>query len=125
MKFKTLMIIKAMVCITLGILILLVPKFFYGLFGLVLPGNSIFPTLEYGASLMGNAMLTGFARNVEESKIRHAITLGMTVYNAIGFIATLIFVIIGGINYLGWGPVGINLFFSLAFGYYYIKPPKP
>jgi len=125
MKFKTLMIIKAVVCISLGIPILVVPKFFYSLFGMILPGNSIYPALEYGASLIGNFLLTWFARNAEESKARRAIILGMTVYNTIGFLVTLIFVIIGGMNYLGWGPVAIYLFFAIGFGYFLVKPPKP
>lgn len=38
MKFKTLMIIKAVVCLSLGIPILFFPEFLYGLFGYSLNG---------------------------------------------------------------------------------------
>ncbi len=124
MKFKTLMIIKAIVCLVLGVPILLVPKFFYGLFGADLDAAGVYPAWEYGASLLGNFLLTWFGRHVTDTKARRAITLGMTVYNGIGFVVTLIAVLSGTLNLLGWGPVLIYLFFALGFGYFLIKPAK-
>ena len=125
MKFKTLMIIKAAVCLFLGIPILLVPKFFYSIFGVSLNDAGVYPAWEYGASLLGNFLLTWFARDAEESIARRALILGMTVYNAIGFIVTLIAVLSGMMNALGWGPVVIYLFFAVGFGSFLIKKPKP
>jgi len=125
MKFKTLMVIKAVVCLVLGIFILVTPKFFYGLFGITLEGASIFPAWEYGASLIGNFLLTWFARYARESKGRRAIIKGMTFYNALGFVATLIAVLSGWTNALAWGPVALYLFFAVGFAYFWVKPPKP
>jgi hypothetical protein len=84
MKLKTIMIIKAIVCITLGIPILLAPKFAYSLFGLALTPEGMFVAREYGASLIGNFLLTWFARDVQDPLSRRAILLGMTFYNGIG-----------------------------------------
>lgn len=67
MKFKTLMMIKAAVCLVLGLPILLVPEFFYGLFGASLAAGGLFAAREYGASLMGNLMVTWFGRNAGQS----------------------------------------------------------
>jgi hypothetical protein len=125
MKFKTLMTIKAAVCIVLGIPILLMPKFFYGVFGVTLDAAGVFPAWEYGASLMGNAMVTWYARYAKESKGRRAIIKGMTVYNGIGFIVTVIAILNGTMNTLGWLAAVIYLFFALGFGYFWIKPPSP
>ncbi len=125
MKFKTLMIIKAVVCIGLGIPILIVPKFFYSLFGVSLDSAGVIPAWEYGASLMGNFFLTWFARKSEESIARRALIVGMTVYNTIGFVVMLIAVINGSANLLGWSAVALYLFFALGFGFFLIKPPKP
>lgn len=125
MKFKTLMFIKAIVCLVLGVPILLVPKFFYGLFGVNLDAAGVYPAWEYGASLIGNFLLTWFGRYATDTNARHAIVLGMTVYNGIGFVVTLIAVLSGMLNFLGWGPVAIYLFFAIGFGYFLIKPPKP
>lgn len=125
MKFKTLMSIKAFVCVILGIPILLVPRIFYGVFGVTLDAAGVFPAWEYGASLMGNALLTWYGRHARESTGRRAIIKGMTVYNSIGFIVTLIAILQGVMNPLGWVAVAIYLFFALGFGYFWLKPPTP
>jgi len=125
MKFKTLMIIKAVVCISLGLPILLVPKFFYGIFGLTLAAGGIFAAREYGASLIGNFLLTWIARNAHESDSRRGIIWALCVYDAIGFVATLVFALSGVPNALIWLPVVLYLFLAIAYGYFLIKPPKP
>ncbi len=125
MKFKTLMIIKAVVCIGLGIPILLAPKLFYGLFGVTLDAAGLYPAREYGASLLGNFLLTWFGRHARDTKARHALIMGMTVYNAIGFIITLVALLTGVMNAIGWVAAVIYLFFALGFGYFWLKPPTP
>ena len=89
MKLKTLLIIKAIVCLCLGIPILLVPGFTYSIFGATLAAGGIFAAREYGASMIGNLMLTWFARNSQESDARWAIVLALFVYDALGFVVTL------------------------------------
>lgn len=125
MKFKTLMIIKAIVCLVLGLAILIVPKFLYGIFGIAISGAGIYPAWEYGASLIGNFLLTWFARYARESKGRRAIIKGMTFYNGLGFVATLYAVLSGWMNPLGWLVVALYLFFAIGFGYFWAKPPVP
>ena len=125
MKFATLMIIKAVVCLVLGALILIVPGFVYTLFGTTLTPGGIFAAREYGASLIGNLMVAWFARNAQESAARRAIILGLCVYDAIGVLVTLIAQLSGTLNVLGWAVVAIYLFFAVGFGYFYVKSPKP
>jgi hypothetical protein len=125
MSFKLLMIIKAIVCLSLGAIILVVPEFLYSIFGTTLSAGGVFAAREYGASLFGNMLVTWFARNAPASAARKAIILGLFVYDAIGFIVTLIAVIAGVLNPLGWLVVALYLFFAVGFGYYYLKPPKP
>lgn len=121
MKFKTLMIIKALVCLVLGLPILIVPVFLYSLFGAELNPGGVFAAREYGASLIGNLMLTWVAREADESKARRAIILGLTVYDAIGFVVTLIALLSGVLGPLGWFAAAIYLFFTLGFGYFLLK----
>ena len=125
MKFKTLMIIKAIVCISLGLPILLVPKFFYGIFGVSLAAGGIFAAREYGASLIGNFLLTWIGRNAHDSDARRGIIWALTVYDAIGFVATLVFALSGVSNLLIWMPVGLYLVLAIGFGYFLVKPPQP
>jgi hypothetical protein len=124
MKLKTLLIIKAVVCLCLGIPILFVPDFVYSIFGATLAAGGVFAAREYGASMLGILMLTWFARNSEESKARWAIVLGLFVYDAIGVVISLIAVISGTLNPLGWLVVALYLFLALGFGYFLIPKGK-
>jgi hypothetical protein len=124
MKLKTLLIIKAVVCLCLGLPILLVPEFIYSIFGVALGAGGIFAAREYGASLMGNLMLTWFSQNSPESETRWAIILALCVYDAIGFLVTLIAIISGALNPLAWLIVLVYLFFTLGFGYFLLLKEK-
>ena len=125
MKLKTLQIIKAIVCLCLGVPILLVPNFIYSIFGATLAAGGVFAAREYGASLMGNLMLTWFARNSQESDARWAIILALFVYDAIGVIVTLVAILSGALNPLAWLVVALYLFLALGFGYFLLPKRKP
>lgn len=124
MKFQTLMIIKSAVCLFLGVPILLAPVFLYSLFGAALTAAGVFAAREYGASLIGNMLLTWFARKAPESEARRAIVLGLCVYDAIGVVITLVAQIAGVLGPLGWAAVLIYLFFALGFGYFLLPQHK-
>jgi hypothetical protein len=124
MKFQTLMIIKAVVCLALGVPILLAPIFLYSLFGASLNPGGVFAAREYGASLIGNLMLTWFARNAVESEARRAIALALCVYDAIGFVITLMAIFAGALGLLGWFAAAIYLFFAVGFGYFLMPQKK-
>jgi len=125
MKLKTLLIIKAAVCLCFGIPILLVPNFIYSIFGAVLAAGGVFAAREYGASLIGNLMLTWFARNSGESDARWAIILALCVYDAIGAVITLIAIFSGALNALAWLIVVLYLFLASGFGYFLLTQKKP
>jgi hypothetical protein len=124
MTFRTVMVIKAVVCLGLGVPILLVPVFLYSLFGVSLDPGGVFAAREYGASLIGNLMLTWFARNAIESEARRAIALGLCVYDAIGFVVTLMAQFAGVLGPLGWFAAAIYLFFAIGFGWFLVPRKK-
>jgi hypothetical protein len=125
MKFKTLMIIKSAVCLVLGLPILLIPALFYSLFGVTLGAGGEITAREYGASMMGNLVLTWFARNATSSDARRAIILDLFLYDLVGFVVILIAQLSGLLNPLGWLAVLLYLFLAIGFGYFLIKPPQP
>ena len=98
MKLKGLMIIKALVCLVMGVPILAVPIFFYSLFGIKIDAAGALVGREYGASLIGNLLVTWFARNAVDSDARRAIILGLCVYDLIGFIFFLVAQLAGMMN---------------------------
>jgi len=123
MNLKTLMIIKAVICLTFGLLLLLFPGFTYSLFGASLNDAGIFAAREYGAALMGSLCLTWYARSAAESQSRRAIILDLFVYDAIGVVISLLALYQGLFNPLGWGLVAIYLFFAVGYGYFWFKKP--
>jgi hypothetical protein len=123
MKFKDLMVIKAIVCLAFGILLLAVPDRLLSIFGATLSDGGIFTAREYGSALFGNLFICWFAKDAAESDARKAIILGLFVYDLIAFIMTLLTVISGVLNPLGWSIVFIYLFFTVGFGYFIINPP--
>ena len=124
MKLRTLMIIKAVVCLSLGVPILLAPVFLYSLFGASLNPGGVFAAREYGASLIGNLLLTWFAKDAIESEPRRAIALALCVYDAIGFVVTLMAQLTGVLGPLGWFAAAIYLFFAIGFGYFLMPQKK-
>jgi len=124
MKFATLMVIKAVVCLGFGPLLLFVPGPLLELLGSSYGPGAAITAREYGASLLGNLALTWFARNAEPSTTRRAIILDLFVYDAVALIATLVIQLSGGMNLLGWAIVAIYLFFTLGFGYFLLPQKK-
>ena len=118
MKFKTLMIVKAIVCLGFSPLLLFVPGQLLNLLGTSFGPGAALTAREYGAALFGNLFLTWIARKAEDCIARRAIIWHLFIYDAIALIATLIIQLSGGLNVLGWGIVAVYLFFTIGFGYF-------
>ncbi len=124
MKFKTLMIIKALVCLGFGPLLLFFPGQLLNLLGTSFGQGAALTAREYGAALIGNLLLTWLARNAEDSIARRAIIWNLFIYDAIALVVTLIIQLSGNLNVLGWGIVAVYLFFTIGFGYLLLPQRK-
>ncbi len=117
MSFKTLLVIKGVVCLVFGSILLVVPRPLFTLLGADLGHAGSFPAREYGAAMIGTLLLTWLARNVVDALARRAILIDLFVYDALGFIVTLRVIMIGMVNPLGWAVAVVYLFFALGAGY--------
>ena len=123
MKLSTMMVIKAIVCLVFGILFVLAPEPLMSFYGVTLGSGGILVARLYGASLIGNLLLTWFARNDAGSQALRASVLALFVYDAIGFVVALVAVLSGVMNTLGWTVAGLYLLLALGFGYFqFVKP---
>jgi hypothetical protein len=107
MSFKTLMIIKAVVCLVFGVALVFFPRWLLGLMGAPLDAAGTFLARVYGAALFGTLALTWYARGAASSEVRRPILLDLLVYDAIGFVVTTLTVLAGVLNWLGWGIVAV------------------
>ncbi len=121
MTFRTLLLIKAAVCLVFGVYLLLAPASLYAILGAPLTGAGLFAAREYGAAMMGTMLLGWFAKNVQTPEARAAILLDLLVYDGIGVLITLAVVLGGVLNALGWGIVAVYAFFTAGSGYLLAK----
>ena len=118
MKFKTLMIVKAIVCLGFGPILLFFPGQLLNLLDTYFCTGAALTARVYGATLFGNLFLTWLARNSEDCIARRAIIWHLFIYDAIALVATLIIQLSGALNILGWGIIAVYLFFTIGFGYF-------
>ena len=112
MSFRTLLLVKAAVCLGFGIPLLFVPGWLFGILGASLQPAGAFAAREYAAAMLGTLMLVWFARAVTARDARRAILLHLLVYDAIGVVITVGITLSGVLNVLGWGIVAVYLFFT-------------
>lgn len=117
MTYRSLLIIKAIVSVFFGLILLIAPGTLLRLMGTELGSGGLYMAREYGAALMGIFLLTWLAKNVTATDARKAILIQVLVYDAIGMIVTFYVVLTAVLNALGWGIVGVYLFFTVAAGY--------
>ena len=121
MTFRTLLIIKAVVCLVFGLFLLLAPIVLFDLLGTSLNDGGTFTAREYGAALIGTLLLTWFAKDVKATDARGAILLDLFIYDLIGVVITSLVVLSGVLNVLGWAIVVVYLFFTVGSGYLLLK----
>ena len=121
MTFRTLLIIKAGVCLVFGLFLLLAPGVLLNLLGTALNDGGTFTAREYGAALIGTLLLAWFAKDVKAADARGAILLDLLIYDFIGMVVTSSVVLSGVLNALAWSIVVVYLFFTVGSGYLLIK----
>jgi hypothetical protein len=68
------------------------------------------------------ALLLWFCRNTSEASTKKAFAISITIGDAIGAVVSLLAVLTGAMNFLGWVPVLIYLLFTIGFGYFVVRP---
>jgi hypothetical protein len=121
MTFRTLLVVKAVVCLAFGTFLLVAPSILLGLLGTNLGAGGMFTGREYGAALIGAFLLMWFARDIKAPDARGAILLYLLVYDAIAMVVTLKVVVSSVLNSLGWGIVAVYGFFTVASGCFLIR----
>ena len=117
MSFKTITLIKCVVCLGFGPALLFFPDQVLGVLGAPFGVGAAIMSREYGAALIGNVFLTWFSRNATYSEARRAIIIYLFVYDAVALVAMTVLQLRGMMNGLGWSIVAIYVFFTLAYGY--------
>jgi hypothetical protein len=123
MKLKTLLVIGTVVAGVFGLAFVFVPGQVIAAYGITADAGLKYVGQLFGASLIGIAVLTWFAKDTPESEARTAILRALFVFNGLALVVTLLAQLNGVANALGWSSVAIFLLFAI--GYAYFLWPKP
>lgn len=121
MKLKTLIVIMALLSLVWGAGFILVPAFFWSLYGLTLDAGGVYMSRQLGVVFFMLGIILWLARKETSQVALRAMTIGLFIGNLIGFVVALFGQFSANISLLGW--VGIASYFLLAlgFGYYRMK----
>ncbi len=124
MKFRTFLMIVAVVAVLYAIGLLLVPGVMDSTYGTAgSPGEMLSDRL-YGSSLLAFAVLFWLARDFTGASARPIVIAGL-VGEVVTFLVTLTGTLGGIMDATGWSVVVISLLLALGFAYFqFVAPPK-
>jgi hypothetical protein len=114
---KILIIIMAIMSLVWGIGFILIPKFFWSLYGIALDSKGVYMSRQLGTLFFMLGLILWLAKGDPGSIALRAIVVGLFVGNTLGFILSLIGQLSVEISPLGW--VGVLSYFLLALGFGY------
>jgi len=123
MKFSSLMSIKAVICLLFGLGEILIPTTLMSLYGATLDTGGAFMAQLFGAAFILLGILLWLMKNTSDASTVKAFSMSLFLGDAVGFIVSLIAVLNGVMNALGWTTVALYLLIGLGFGYFLLKPP--
>jgi len=123
MKFSTLMSIKAVICLFFGVGEVLLPTTLMSYYGATLDPGGAFMAQLFGSAFILLGLLLWLMRNTTEVSTVKAFSMSLFIGDAVGFVVSLIAVLNGVVNALGWTTVALYLLIGLGFGYFWLNPP--
>jgi hypothetical protein len=123
MKFRTFMIIYALVSTGFGLGFVFVPGLVLSIYGVEADLPFRYIGQLFGAALISLAVLAWSIRNASVSETRKASVFALLVGEAIGFIVALIGQLSGALNAFGWSVVAVYLLLGVGLAYYYMTKP--
>ena len=123
MKFGTLMSIKGVICLFFGIRMVLVPTAMMSFYGVTLDAGGTVMTQLFGQAFFLLGLLLWLMRNTSDPSTVKAFSISLFLGDAVGVVVSLMAVLSGVMNALGWTTVALYLIIGLGFGYFWLKPP--
>jgi hypothetical protein len=118
MKLKHVFIFNTVVALIYGIGAVLLPETIMSMHDMSTDPTGIYLGRLFGVSLIGIGLVTFLIRDVTDTKVSHSIALGLLVSDIVGFVVSLLAMLAGLMNALGWLGTGIYLVLALGYGYF-------
>ncbi len=119
MNLKNAFLLNCLLAGAFGLAFLIVPAQLMGQYGVhLMPKAGIFVARLLGASMIGVGLVSWFASARATGDLRTNLALSFFVADALGFLVSLMAMVNGVVNSMGWSVVLIYLVLALAFGYF-------
>lgn len=116
MNTRTVMLIAAVIALIFAAGLLLMPASMATLYGMGASPSEILLARFFGVTLLTVGLINWFAKDADYSTL-HPIFLGNMIGDFVGAAVTVMGVLGGVMNALGWSSVAIYLLLGLAFAY--------
>lgn len=123
MKLKNVFIANGVLAWLYGLLFLITPIYFCGLFGITITESSAVAVRLLGAAFLGLGTVRLLVRNERDSRYRRNIVIGSCVQDTIGLAIMLHAQLTELFNPLGWISVAIYCYFCFVYWYYFLSNP--
>jgi hypothetical protein len=121
MSLRTLFVISAIIAVLMGLGLILAPAPLLRSYAVEVNDAAVYMARSLGAAFLGISILAWLVKDSTGSSELRAIVLAFFVTDLLGFVISLITMLQGGSNALGWVTVVIYLLLALGFGYFYWK----
>ena len=118
MKISQVYLLNTVIALVYSLLLLLFPTMMLNAHGMAVSESAVLMGRYFGVALLGMGLATWLARNALPSSAKSAITLGYLISDIAGLIVSLMAVISGQMNALGWLAVVIYVVLTAGFGYF-------
>lgn len=123
MGLRTAFMVNTIVGFVFGVGFVLVPGLVLSIFGVAYDHGTILVGQLFGGALIALSVITWFARESSESRLVRAILMGLLSFDVIGVVVSVLAVLGGVMNALGWFIVAIFIFEALPRIYFLVVKP--
>ena len=120
-----LMLIQAIVLLVFGLGCLFVPDLFWSVFGITFTPGSQLVTRAFGGVILGNVLEAWLIRKSADPSALRIFVLEQFVAWGVSLVVSLIGVLGGVMNALGWAVVVLSLFWTVLAAYDAFLKPRP
>ena len=125
MKLKTLLVISSVVAVLFGLSFMFFPVWSEAAYGVNLDMGGQLMARYFGSALLGVGALIWFVRNISQPEAQRAIATGLFITMVAGFLVAVYDRALGIENALAWSTIVLYLLFSIGYGYFAFRKPKP
>ncbi len=120
MNLRNIFIANAVVAFGFGAILVVAPTVILSMHGITEGAGAKLMGQFFGVELLFVSLLTWLARNAEESTARRGMVIAGAITAVIGVVVAAIGTASGVMNAVGWVPIAVYVFFTVAYGYLWL-----